>query len=93
MQVVYRLPCGRIHTRGRRLGGWPFCKGLNLVKAILQFNQIIHFQCLIARDGREFIQKIIHAYANAHKIVERFNSNPGSTKYRRSILDLRVNGD
>ena len=59
----------------------------------MHFDQIIYLQSLIARNGRKFIQELIYAYANAHKIVKSFNSNPGSTKYRRSILDLRVNGD
>lgn len=75
------------------MGCWPICQCFDLVDTELIFYQIVHFQRLITGNGRKLIQKLVYTYANAHEVIKSFNSNPGSTKYRCSILDLRVNGD
>ena len=87
------LPAVGIHTGGRGLASGPGGQRFDLIQRVLLLYQIKHFQCLIAGNGRKFIQKLIYADADAYKIAKGFNSDTGSAEYRCSILDLRVDGD
>lgn len=49
-----------------------------------------NFDCLVSGNRREFIQKLIEAYPNAHVIKKGFNPDTGSAKNGCSILNFGV---
>jgi len=69
------------------------CKCFYLVECVLLHHQIINFQSLVARDGREFVQKFIDADADAEKVTKGFDANARAAKNGGAILNVGVYGD